>query len=268
MLVKNTRASVATVAVALITGLMVALWVALMAAPAHALCKDGPPCNPNSEGVTELTQCSDNKDNDGDELKDYGTGANNDPGCASLLDDSEDPLNPATGTTPPATGTTPPATGTTPPATGTTPPATGTTNPKQCEDGKDNDGDGKIDFGTGANNDPGCDSLTDDTENTDPNTPPKIDPIKPVPGSKIRNRRPLIAAKVSDAETDLPDRSHIHLYVDGNRITNISYDTATDRLRYRSGKLKRGKHTVMIRAWDSVHTMGENTWNFKVVRRH
>ena len=44
---------------------------------------------------------------------------------------------------------------------------------KQCEDGKDNDGDGKIDFGTGANNDPGCDSLTDDTENTPPkNTPP------------------------------------------------------------------------------------------------
>jgi len=47
----------------------------------------------------------------------------------------------------------------------------------QCEDGIDNDGDGKIDFGTGANNDPGCDSLTDDTENTPPkNTPPKNTP--------------------------------------------------------------------------------------------
>src|SRR5215204_5176880 len=43
----------------------------------------------------------------------------------------------------------------------------------QCKDGKDNDGDGKIDFGTGANNGPCCDSLTDDTENTPPkNTPP------------------------------------------------------------------------------------------------
>ena len=39
---------------------------------------------------------------------------------------------------------------------------------KQCADGRDNDGDGKIDFGTGANNDPGCDSLTDDTENMPP----------------------------------------------------------------------------------------------------
>jgi hypothetical protein len=39
---------------------------------------------------------------------------------------------------------------------------------KQCNDGQDNDGDGKTDFGTGANNDPGCASATDDTENTPP----------------------------------------------------------------------------------------------------
>ena len=39
----------------------------------------------------------------------------------------------------------------------------------QCEDGKDNDSDGKIDYGTSANNDPDCDSKTDDTESsTDP----------------------------------------------------------------------------------------------------
>jgi hypothetical protein len=40
--------------------------------------------------------------------------------------------------------------------------------PKQCADGKDNDNDGKIDFGTGASNDPGCESATDNTENTPP----------------------------------------------------------------------------------------------------
>jgi hypothetical protein len=40
MLAKNTRASVATVAVALITGLVVALWVALMPAPAQAQAGD------------------------------------------------------------------------------------------------------------------------------------------------------------------------------------------------------------------------------------
>lgn len=39
----------------------------------------------------------------------------------------------------------------------------------QCSDGIDNDGDGRIDFGTGPNNDPGCQSATDDDE-TDPAT--------------------------------------------------------------------------------------------------
>jgi hypothetical protein len=33
-----------------------------------------------------------------------------------------------------------------------------------CDDGIDNDSDGKIDFGTGTNNDPGCSSATDDNE--------------------------------------------------------------------------------------------------------
>jgi Ca2+-binding RTX toxin-like protein len=37
--------------------------------------------------------------------------------------------------------------------------------PKQCQDGIDNDGDGKIDYGNSANNDTGCSSATDDTEN-------------------------------------------------------------------------------------------------------
>ena len=39
----------------------------------------------------------------------------------------------------------------------------------QCSDGIDNDGDTKIDFGTGPSNDPGCLSATDNTENTDAN---------------------------------------------------------------------------------------------------
>ena len=43
--------------------------------------------------------------------------------------------------------------------------------PKAQEDSEDNDGDGKIDYGTGANNDPDCDSKTDDTESSiDPST--------------------------------------------------------------------------------------------------
>jgi len=43
--------------------------------------------------------------------------------------------------------------------------------PTQCSDGQDNDSDGKTDFGTGPNNDPGCSSAEDDDE-TDPPPPP------------------------------------------------------------------------------------------------
>ncbi len=43
--------------------------------------------------------------------------------------------------------------------------------PPACSDGLDNDGDTKIDFGTGTNNDPGCTSLTDTDEY---NAPPPV----------------------------------------------------------------------------------------------
>jgi len=98
------------------------------------------------------------------------------------------------------------------------------------------------------------------------NAPPTIDPVKPAPGSKIHNRSPLIAAKVSDAETDLA-QSNIMLFVDGKPITNFSYDAATDRLSYRSGKLAYGRHTVKVEATDASAHKGENTWTFKVVKR-
>ena len=39
----------------------------------------------------------------------------------------------------------------------------------QCSDGLDNDGDGEVDFGSGASNDPGCVSAADDSESTDAN---------------------------------------------------------------------------------------------------
>jgi hypothetical protein len=44
----------------------------------------------------------------------------------------------------------------------------------QCSDQADNDGDGKIDFGNGANNDPGCTAASDNDE-TDP-LPPSANP--------------------------------------------------------------------------------------------
>ena len=40
--------------------------------------------------------------------------------------------------------------------------------PRECEDGKDNDGDGRIDWNTPGNNDPGCPSADDDNESDEP----------------------------------------------------------------------------------------------------
>jgi hypothetical protein len=144
--------------------------------------------------------------------------------------------------------------------------------PSQCSDGKDNDGDGKIDFGTGANNDPGCTSAADNDE-TDPGggsstdtTPPTIVPIAPAPGSQIKNGAPLISATIRDDKTDL-DGSNIKLFVDGSEKT-ASYDKANDKLTCKSAKLARGQHTVKIEATDASGLKGQNTWNFKVVRRH
>jgi hypothetical protein len=348
MLAKNTRASVATVAVALITGLMVALWVALMPAPAQALI-------PGPGGGVGTTQCSDKKDNDGDKLIDYG----NDPGCTSLSDNTESP-NPSmtpsnaekdrvvfkrvqvqanreyihTGVTLhdgdelriTATGTMKPNWSggeydcngwADHPARSDWPlpgkPEYGLIGALQGSQSSGNhiyyfwvgcrlpaspngtwvhQGDpqalwlGINDAYVGDNTgyfqatievfrerqpQPQPKPTTPDTGTTTPgtgttNTPPKIDPIKPVTGSKIRNRSPLIAAMVSDADTDLA-QSNIKLFVDGKSITNFSYDAAKDRLSYRSGKLAYGGHTVKVKATDAAGLEGKKTWRFKVVKR-
>jgi hypothetical protein len=96
-----------------------------------------------------------------------------------------------------------------------------------------------------------------------PNNPPVINPLKPAPGSAIRDRTPLIAAKVSDAETELA-QSNITLRVDGN-VRSFAYDAANDKLLRQSNRLAFGKHTVSITATDGLANT-TRTWRFKVVR--
>lgn len=67
------------------------------------------------------------------------------------------------------------------------------------------------------------------------------------------------------AQTEL-FKGDIHLYVDG-RVEDFSYDAATDRLSYRSGRLAYGSHTVRVEATDAHGLRGGKTWTFKVVRR-
>ncbi len=69
--------------------------------------------------------------------------------------------------------------------------------------------------------------------------------MKPAPGSAIRDRTPLIAATVSDADTELA-QSNMRLFVDG-RARAFSYNADTDRLSRLSNRLAYGRHTVRDR---------------------
>jgi subtilisin-like proprotein convertase family protein len=100
---------------------------------------------------------------------------------------------------------------------------------------------------------------------TQTNTKPTITNVKPAPGSKTRDRTPLIAATVLDAQTGLAE-ANIRLFVDG-KARSFSYDATTDRLDHQSTKLKAGRrHTVRIEANDGVLNT-TRSWSFKVIQR-
>jgi hypothetical protein len=88
--------------------------------------------------------------------------------------------------------------------------------------------------------------------------------VKPAPGSAIRDRTPLIAATVSDADTELA-QSNMRLFVDG-RARAFSHNAAdTDRLSRLSNRLAYGTHTVRIEATDG-ELRASKSWNFRIVR--
>jgi hypothetical protein len=113
--------------------------------------------------------------------------------------------------------------------------------------------------------DDGLGDACDPEDESSPNTAPKVVPIKPEAGSESRDRSPLIVVKVSDAQTDIA-KSDIKFLVDGNSMTNFSYEAATDRLSYQSGRFDYGRHTVKVAAPDASGLKGENIWSFKVLR--
>ncbi len=96
-------------------------------------------------------------------------------------------------------------------------------------------------------------------------TDPTIGSLRPVPGSKIRDRTPVVAATVRDDRTDLA-KSDIRLYVDGSRKGTFTYDTDTDRLRFTSGRLAYGRHAVRIVATDAAGNTGASPWAFRIVK--
>ncbi len=94
---------------------------------------------------------------------------------------------------------------------------------------------------------------------------PTITALRPVPGSTIRDRTPLIAATVADDRTNLTGRD-MALYVDGERKRGFSYDPSTDMLTYTSDRLSFGGHAVKITARDAAGNGSARIWRFKVVR--
>lgn len=99
---------------------------------------------------------------------------------------------------------------------------------------------------------------------TDPNTPPSVSSLRPVPGSTTHDRTPLIRATVSDAETNLGS-SNISLQVDG-QLKSFSYDPSTDRLIRPSNRLSYGRHQVQIVATDAQGLNTTRSWSFRIVR--
>jgi subtilisin family serine protease len=95
---------------------------------------------------------------------------------------------------------------------------------------------------------------------------PTVSSPRPAAGTRTRDRTPVIGATVRDSRTDLR-KGNVVLYVDGRRKSNFSYDSATDRLSYGSGRLSYGRHTARIAAADDAGNTGGRAWSFAVRRR-
>lgn len=95
------------------------------------------------------------------------------------------------------------------------------------------------------------------------NTAPSVTAMRP--GSNTRDRTPLLAATVRDAQTDLA-KGDVQLFVDGRKMGTFSYNTGTDRLTRTANRLSYGQHKVRVTARDAQGLAATKTWGFKVVR--
>ncbi len=85
------------------------------------------------------------------------------------------------------------------------------------------------------------------------NPAPSITGLRPAKGSTTTDLRPIIGAKVTDAQTNLVKSNIRRLFVDGTKIPRdrFSYNRDTDRLRYAPGTdLSIGSHTAKVVAQD------------------
>lgn len=74
---------------------------------------------------------------------------------------------------------------------------------------------------------------------------PTISRVWPVFGSTVREMNSTVAATVRDRRTNLAKGGN-RCCVDGGQQNTSSYNSATDRLNYRSGRLYDDRHAVRI----------------------
>ena len=113
--------------------------------------------------------------------------------------------------------------------------------------------------------------LTRDGSSTAPdwgkNSAPTITNLRPAKDSTITEPRPLIGAKVTDAQTGLVKSNIKRLFVDGTEIPRdqFSYNRDTDRLRYApESNLSLGSHTAKVVAQDPEGLKTLKLWSFSV----
>lgn len=95
-------------------------------------------------------------------------------------------------------------------------------------------------------------------------TRPTIVPVSPTSGTT--DATPLIRVNVRDTPVN-PLRSSIRLFVDGKRVTGLSYDRASGKLSHGSKKLGAGRHRVRVEATDAAGNAATRSWDFVVKKR-
>ena len=94
---------------------------------------------------------------------------------------------------------------------------------------------------------------------------PTITPLRPDPGSRVKDRTPTIEAKISDKDREL-GKGDIKLRIDGNKVRDFTYYKGRNLLRHISDKnLSYGKHTVKVIA-GPPSDRSTRSWSFRVVR--
>ena len=96
-----------------------------------------------------------------------------------------------------------------------------------------------------------------------PNEPPVINTVRPVPGTTIADHTPEIRAQVKDSATDLVGED-MGLWLNGNRKNGFTYNDATNRLIFTPNRLNVGIHRVRIVATDAQGLQTTKRWRFTI----